>query len=844
MNKRGIEVVVATVLIILVAVAGVGILWVGILPQVNKGVEDISEIPDFSIVTSQGYTVYDPDLGIASVQVKRGVKLESVLELQIIFYVSGSSYEFRVPVPEVSALPGINEARVYWFNFTKDNITGIPEYVSIAPIYSDGKIGEIISRVEMPVKKILLSEEELAGLEFVPIYSPGRGKNIINPVPEIKYQCNDGIDNDLDGFTDLDDLGCDNLIDNNESDSNLCRTNFTNINGNLIMNPNVECDNDHNGVPDSWESYRGAGYNITWIRDGLKDSRVLQSVSPGYTAQTYGWINRIKNLKPNTWYEFSVNMATENIEPFLYSGKMNSSTIMTGVTLYQANADGQTSTYFPRTIFWANWPCFEDWDEDYWVYRSYNNASQNWTTKTIYFKTSFNTFGAVIRTYNWPKGKIFVDDFFLRELNTDYSPEAGPFKKSGTLDFVQYKGTDFFPIFAHGYPSYKAPAELKALGFNTVQARSNFKSQILAEDLAVSIDETFFNNPINEWINDPNKSISFKGKQNFINLINEWKDCPNLLMIETRDEINNHYLVGEAIGNQLPSERAEQYIRQNLPGKYILQDFGDSWSYTGSRNDTLNKYIRFADIISYTSNLQSSYPHESGDYRGPPRMPAIGEEVRWTLKATEEAGNKKKVFAYGLGVPRWSYWDGVSGWHDNQYIPFNLQRFQVWTQILNGAVGVWFWGMGYSEASTSSTVYNATVNQYNFKIIGRIATELHSLYDVLLEKEFYDEWQVSDERVEIMMKKHNGKIYLFAASTHYEDLQDIKITLDSKYTITSIKTINDIINGDINNPVNRTISVNSGKHSFNDDFIGDYNAGPGKLNSPGYAVHIYEIEYI
>lgn len=132
---------------------------------------------------------------------------------------------------------------------------------------------------------------------------------------------------------------------------------------------------------------------------------------------------------------------------------------------------------------------------------------------------------------------------------------------------------------------------------------------------------------------------------------------------------------------------------------------------------------------------------------------------------------------------------------------------------------------------------------YHYDQISSITKELDSLYDVLIEPEFYDEWEVSDNRIEIMMKKHDGKIYLFAASAHYEDIHDVTITLDSKYTITSVTALNDVINGDIDNPVDRVVAVNGDGKSFTDDFVGDSLATPGNLDSPGYAVHVYEIEY-
>jgi FlaG/FlaF family flagellin (archaellin) len=62
MNKRGISVVVATVLIILITIAGVSVIWVGVLPMISESFE-FSELEGrVSVVSGGGYTVYDADL--------------------------------------------------------------------------------------------------------------------------------------------------------------------------------------------------------------------------------------------------------------------------------------------------------------------------------------------------------------------------------------------------------------------------------------------------------------------------------------------------------------------------------------------------------------------------------------------------------------------------------------------------------------------------------------------------------------------------------------------------------------------------------------------------------------
>ena len=64
MNKRGISAIVATVLIILITVAGVAIIWGAIIPMIGEDVSFGDEMVDLRIVTSAGYTAWDEESGI------------------------------------------------------------------------------------------------------------------------------------------------------------------------------------------------------------------------------------------------------------------------------------------------------------------------------------------------------------------------------------------------------------------------------------------------------------------------------------------------------------------------------------------------------------------------------------------------------------------------------------------------------------------------------------------------------------------------------------------------------------------------------------------------------------
>ena len=279
-------------------------------------------------------------------------------------------------------------------------------------------------------------------------------------------------------------------------------------------------------------------------------------------------------------------------------------------------------------------------------------------------------------------------------------------------------------------------------------------------------------------------------------------------------------------------------------------------SYTCSYDDFDSYLLPYTDYMSKSFNTPLAYPLAGySNY-----FEKLGPEVRREVSKLSERNGS--YFAFGMGVPQWGSWNNgrtapntnpsIPNWNYNQTVPFNLQRFQIFDSLINGATGVWFWGATdycylYVPPKTNFGIYSPKYCDYQAEQVKTLSRELSSLYSVLLEPDYYDEWNVSDSRIDVMMKKHDGKIYLLTANVHYDNLYNINISLDSKYKISSVKAINEVLNGNISNVFNRTVSFSG--NSFTDNFIGeDVNAldavgVPQGKAAPGYAVHIYEIEY-
>ena len=144
MKKRGISAIVATVLIILITIAAVGVVWGMIIPMIQEGTS--FEEGDVSLVIDEasGYTYYDADKMVACVQVRRGDDEFNLSRIDVFFGFNGTSYISNFSGDDI---PGPNEARKKCFNLVD---YGAPESVKVSPIIWRGNkevVGSITSDI-------------------------------------------------------------------------------------------------------------------------------------------------------------------------------------------------------------------------------------------------------------------------------------------------------------------------------------------------------------------------------------------------------------------------------------------------------------------------------------------------------------------------------------------------------------------------------------------------------------------------------------------------------------------------------------------------------------------------
>jgi flagellin-like protein len=154
--KRGISAIVASVLLILITIAGVAIIWGVILPMISD-IGGASSENSISIDTAGGYTLYDDIQGIACVQIKKesSIALEG---LRVLFNIEGNSYSSQINKEDV---PALNQKKTYCFSLKN---FGRPSSVTVVALPEDKNVAVTsivsLSRLNVQALGSILGDEE------------------------------------------------------------------------------------------------------------------------------------------------------------------------------------------------------------------------------------------------------------------------------------------------------------------------------------------------------------------------------------------------------------------------------------------------------------------------------------------------------------------------------------------------------------------------------------------------------------------------------------------------------------------------------------------------------------
>lgn len=141
-NKKGISAIVATVMIILITVAAVGIVWAAIIPMIRNQLEAgticLDAISQVQVSDATGYTCRDATGDNVSLQIMIGSGDVNLAGLQVLISAKGNTESYDLLESEGIVLPGVNEANVYVIDTSSVSGKLDIDEVQIAPIVAVG----------------------------------------------------------------------------------------------------------------------------------------------------------------------------------------------------------------------------------------------------------------------------------------------------------------------------------------------------------------------------------------------------------------------------------------------------------------------------------------------------------------------------------------------------------------------------------------------------------------------------------------------------------------------------------------------------------------------------------
>ena len=317
-----------------------------------------------------------------------------------------------------------------------------------------------------------------------------------------------------------------------------------------------------------------------------------------------------------------------------------------------------------------------------------------------------------------------------------------------------HNGKPFFPIgiyhYPEGLPLQPKFEELAAAGFNTVLSPLTTPSEVMdaAWDHGIGVIATLGGNMMLSSLDDPRTAIL---KQH----VERLRDHPGLLGYEAPDEIAwNDYEYAKVPGlNREAVVRGYAYIKS-------LDPIHPIWMNHAPRNtvDYLKSYSEAGDILG-----TDIYPVPEG-YGHSDLDKSLNCVAQYTEKL-DQVGGGKPIYMVLQGFE----WDALPGHERTSWAtpqPSWVEtRFMAYDAVCHGANGVIYWGMAYAK-----------VEDEIWRNLKRIASELRDLTPVLVDGAFQG-IPSADPALELHLKMHDGRNYLFVLNTKREQLTAREIHL-------------------------------------------------------------------
>ncbi|MEM2478665.1 MAG: hypothetical protein QXJ92_00490 [Candidatus Pacearchaeota archaeon] len=119
-GKRGVSALVATVLLVLITIAAIGIIWGAILPIIQKGIGTSKECSFDRQLTilEEGYTCFNassPD-NLTLIQIQRPLTQFTLSKIKVMLSGEGKTRVYEINETTTPAIPRPGESNTYYFS--------------------------------------------------------------------------------------------------------------------------------------------------------------------------------------------------------------------------------------------------------------------------------------------------------------------------------------------------------------------------------------------------------------------------------------------------------------------------------------------------------------------------------------------------------------------------------------------------------------------------------------------------------------------------------------------------------------------------------------------------------
>lgn len=266
-----------------------------------------------------------------------------------------------------------------------------------------------------------------------------------------------------------------------------------------------------------------------------------------------------------------------------------------------------------------------------------------------------------------------------------------------------------------------------------------------------------------------------KSKSTLLEKITKFKNHPALLMWESVDEPAWTWNKAEARVKPGPFIQAFEFIKKNDPHHLLYMNHAPV-----NLVSTMQAYNGGTDIVAcdiypvIPNGIKPMFALFPNGEQGDLLNTSISQVGEYADKMRRVAGPNRPVFMVLQGFS----WEMLrkENERDSSKILFptwHQSRFMAFNAIIHGANGLIYWGTSYTPQPSEFWTDLKKVTKEISTLKNILASETISFK---IEKRYHEMGHSVDAGIEMIVKKHNNKLYLITANA---DKNPVKVTLNN-----------------------------------------------------------------